>query len=1043
MTKPSHGKSRFKVALLGASMLVGTIGVAHAEDAAPKKADSDVVVVTGFKKSYADAVRAKKNNIEITDGISSDGLGRFPDLNVGEALQRIPGVQINREAEGRNATIGLRGMPGYYARTTLNGQAFAEPPVVNTTGGADGTPMGAFNSDIFTAFQIEKSPMANAQSGGLSGNIDMQIAPALGRKDGGFFKASYEHNTVGNLNSPAFTVGYNKHFSPDFAVFGTIAYKKENFRRDTLRYNGYSRLTLANSGLTATQFAAKYGDYYSASGTACNTTANPFCQTLGSALNIGATNTTYDTSTTGSKGKDGVYYLDALRQYTRTNIGNLWTGSGGLEWKPNDNTKIGLIGYYSDRNMPKTTQYFLINSTYVSSNPASATNPVTTITSSDTPALLSDGRALLQTVNYSNYDGKSSARLYSQHQQSKGVMANLDWHNDSWHLAGVVSMSEGSNSSVETELDLRTVPTYPGNGLTQTINTGFGSLSDFSFVSSPTPQQAIYNLPFLDVSSTTTSTTGKICGKTPTRVAGSWNWSYCDPENLYTADGSHILNVSGSESFADNKVSAAQFDLDHDVKWGPITNIKGGVRFENNHYNRRGFRNMAYGIKSTAITQAMLIAPPSINDFMQGDAAITKNWQLIDPQSFLSAVTPVTTYNGAGLTGVDLNVYYGDGAYATGNYDVWNNMSEAYIQAKFETSILDHRLRGNVGVRSETTDYKVATLGQNTATLSNGSVGAPSDFTWNTYKNKYNHILPSAIAVLDLRDDMVLRAAFYKTYVRPLPQNSNPVQRITSSPNTSLTNVTDYSINFANNRLKPYTADSYDLSWEWYNRPNGVIALAWFKKKLNNRVEGISDPAILCPSDGGGWGLGTLTWDGTYCTASNKAANGNTVHVFASGQYNVDKPTYVNGLEFNIQQNLDFLPGFWKNFGGNFNYAFMQAKQTGSGAQASPFPGISKYTFNTIVYYETPKYGVRAVYNWRSAYPLTAAGTYTGAARIAAARGQLDISASYNINDRISVSLDAYNLTNSYRKEYETDPRMIRWIDYDGSTYTLTVKGTF
>ncbi|MBW8734673.1 MAG: TonB-dependent receptor, partial [Asticcacaulis sp.] len=830
MAQPSRGKSRLKYALLGASMLVGSVGVAHAQDAAPKKADSDVVVVTGFKKSYADAVRAKRNNIEITDGISSDGLGRFPDLNVGEALQRIPGVQINREAEGRNATIGLRGMPGYYARTTMNGQAFAEPPVVNTTGGADGTPLGAFNSDIFTAFQIEKSPMSNAQSGGLSGNIDMQIAPALSRKDGGFFKASVEHNTLGSLNSPAFTLGYNKHFSPDFAVFGTVAYKKENFRRDTLRFNSYSRLTRENSGLTPAAFAAKYGAYYAA-GSTCDTTANPFCKTLSSVLG----SPTYNDSTTGTKGQDGVYYLDFLRQYTRMNVGNLWTASGGMEWKPNDNTKIGLIGFYTDRNLPKTVQYFLLNGAFVGTNTA---NPLSTITSNDTPAIMSDGRALLQTVTTTNYDGKSSARLYSQHQQSKGFMANLDWKNETWHLTGVLTMSEGSNSSVETELDLRTVPTLAGNGLSSTINTGFGDLSPFSQVSSPTPQQAIYALPFYDASASTVTSTPsgpKACGQAATLVSGAWNWTNCDPENLYTADGKHILNVSGSESFADNKVSAAQVDLDHSVEWGPIKTIVGGIRLENNHYNRRGFRNMAYGIQSQNITQAMLISPPSTGDFMEGNGSITQNWQLIDPEAFLSAVTPVTAYNGGGPTAVGLNVYYGDGAYATGNYDVWNNMTEAYIQAKYDTQIFGHRLRGNVGVRSETTDYKVTTLDQTSNfSYTTGNVGSTSNFTWDTFTKKYSHVLPSAIAVFDINDDMVLRAAFYKTYVRPLPQNSNPVQRITEATNTSQSTLTsvikDVTVSMANSRLKPYTADSYDLSWEWYNRPNGVISLAWFKK---------------------------------------------------------------------------------------------------------------------------------------------------------------------------------------------------------------------
>ena len=147
----------------------------------------------------------------------------------------------------------------------------------------------------------------------------------------------------------------------------------------------------------------------------------------------------------------------------------------------------------------------------------------------------------------------------------------------------------------------------------------------------------------------------------------------------------------------------------------------------------------------------------------------------------------------------------------------------------------------------------------------------------------------------------------------------------------------------------------------------------------------------------------------------------------------------MHGLEFNIQQNLDFLPGFWKNFGGNFNYAFTQAKSP----SLAPFPGISKHTYNVIGYYETTKWGVRATYNWRSDYPLNANGTYSGSARSVKARGQLDLSASYNVNDRVTVSLDAYNMTNSKRFEYENDYKLVRWIDYDGSTYTLTVKANF
>ena len=102
-------------------------GSSPSATATPAEELPEEIVVTGFRQSYIDALNTKRSSAQITDSISSDGLGRFPDLNVGEAVQRIPGIQINREADARNATISLRGLPGTFARTTLNGVGFANP----------------------------------------------------------------------------------------------------------------------------------------------------------------------------------------------------------------------------------------------------------------------------------------------------------------------------------------------------------------------------------------------------------------------------------------------------------------------------------------------------------------------------------------------------------------------------------------------------------------------------------------------------------------------------------------------------------------------------------------------------------------------------------------------------------------------------------------------------------------------------------------------------------------------------------------------------
>jgi outer membrane receptor protein involved in Fe transport len=83
------------------------------------------------------------------------------------------------------------------------------------------------------------------------------------------------------------------------------------------------------------------------------------------------------------------------------------------------------------------------------------------------------------------------------------------------------------------------------------------------------------------------------------------------------------------------------------------------------------------------------------------------------------------------------------------------------------------------------------------------------------------------------------------------------------------------------------------------------------------------------------------------------------------------------------------------------------------------------------------------VFNHRGKYDLAAGNSFVGDARTVKARSQLDASASINLTDRISVSFDAFNLTDATRSEYENDPMLPRRIDYDGRTYQATLRASF
>ncbi len=165
---------------------------------------------------------------------------------------------------------------------------------------------------------------------------------------------------------------------------------------------------------------------------------------------------------------------------------------------------------------------------------------------------------------------------------------------------------------------------------------------------------------------------------------------------------------------------------------------------------------------------------------------------------------------------------------------------------------------------------------------------------------------------------------------------------------------------------------------------------------------------MLCPANGQIPGLdvdlGTLTIDNSSGTPKCMSSNTFTgaggaqkpAQVNISGQTNQNAMT-VTGLEFNIQQNFDFLPGFWKDFGGAFNYSYTTIDGRIRRASPSPCPAC-RSSLNLIGYYEGPKFGARLVYNWRDKYDLAAGNSFVGDARTVKARSQLDASASLQVH---------------------------------------------
>ncbi|MEJ2814143.1 TonB-dependent receptor [Caulobacter sp. CCG-8] len=1018
-----------RTALLASCAALALGSVAQAQQAAPAQAEQapaddsvvDTVVVTGFRAAYANAIATKRDTLQISDGISSDGLGRFPDLNVGEAIQRVPGIQINREADSRNATISLRGLPGTFARTTLNGGAFADP-ILNGS-----TPLGAFNSDIFTSINVIKSPMATDLAGGLSGNIDLRIAPALQRKDGGFAKVSYEYNDLGNLGSPLASMGYNAHLSDDFAIFGVVGWKDEKFRRDSITVNSWA------NKLGAIQ--------------------------VGNQAAAGS-NPVYDALVTANPG--GVYYPSQTRQLVKYNRGTTLSAATGFEWQVNENWKLGANAFITKRNLKDATNNIL----YIDAGPGNGTNTglvaasaVAHITQIGTPYIVqtpNGPRAYINSFSAENINTFDSVRSEPAKNQTWAINPTLEFKNDDWRATANLTISRAQAQANQIELDIvqnpyRNLGSAGLNGITTSVNLGGTDLANYmaTLVTPHATHLPNGGFPIAAAPASATQASAPMPGQAA-NITGD------------------KFGITGTNGNADNKLDSFQLDLERSFSDNPfLTSILFGGRAERNEFVSSGSRNTSLGAQTQNITPDMASQLGYAKDFFGGKAGgPTSNWMGLDVQRVLAAITPINpnalpAQFTLGAPGVFLTPYgfvnnYWDGNYWNNNFSNANDVYSLYATAKFKTDVLSVPVRGALGVRYEYTENEINALNCNNCGANISGAGGPVNHSLSTKttKNDYDYWLPSLILAADLREDLILRFAAYSTYVRPQPRDTVPTTYV-QVPVTLTTPIDPvYTVTIGATDLKPYTSDSFDLSLEWYNRPGGLISVAAYRKRIDGYIGPITDPAILCPANGKIPGIdvdmGTLTIDNSsgtpVCRSSNQfpGAGGGlkNAQVNISGKTN-QSPMTVTGLEFNIQQNFDFLPGFWRNFGGAFNYSFVNIDGKDTAGKDITLPSVSKNNLNVIGYYESDKFGVRLVYNWRDKYDLAAGNSFVGDARTVKARSQLDASASYNITKDLTVSVDAFNLTDATRSEYENDPMLPRRIDYDGRTYQVTMRAKF
>lgn len=166
------------------SAVLAISAVANGQEASPNAASDDAeaveeVVVTGFRASLDKAIAAKKEQVGAIDMIAAEDIADFPDLNLAESLQRVPGVAIARDAgEGRN--ISVRGLGPQFTRVRINGiEAMSANGGTDAAGGTNrgrNFDFNTFASELFNNITVRKSGAAEVEEGSLGATVDLRTA---------------------------------------------------------------------------------------------------------------------------------------------------------------------------------------------------------------------------------------------------------------------------------------------------------------------------------------------------------------------------------------------------------------------------------------------------------------------------------------------------------------------------------------------------------------------------------------------------------------------------------------------------------------------------------------------------------------------------------------------------------------------------------------------------------------------------------------------------------------------------------------------------
>lgn len=206
------------------------------------------IQIRGVRTSLVESINNKRLSESIVDSISAEEIGKFPDKNVAESLQRVTGVSLTR-VQGEGERVGVRGTAPSQNQTYLNGQSIA-----STDWWISSQPNRGFNftllpAEIVRSLDVHKSPEADHDEGSLGGSINVRTHKPLDTKKDLFIAtAQMQYSDVSNKYDPQLSLLYNwVNRAQDFGVLFSASRHERQLRRDGLESWGWAERNFNNT----------------------------------------------------------------------------------------------------------------------------------------------------------------------------------------------------------------------------------------------------------------------------------------------------------------------------------------------------------------------------------------------------------------------------------------------------------------------------------------------------------------------------------------------------------------------------------------------------------------------------------------------------------------------------------------------------------------------------------------------------------------------------------------------------------------------------